>query len=81
MGVFEDILTRVEAIERQLLPKDCYIREVPDTWEEHVEFHRYMKMYERMSREQSIEYAKKYLGPRPARVVVHMIGEVEDSEE
>ena len=31
MGVFEEILTRVEAIERQLLPKDCYIREVPDT--------------------------------------------------
>ena len=50
MGVFEEILTRIEAIERQLLPKDCYIREVPDTWEEHVEFHRYMKMYERMSR-------------------------------
>ena len=40
-----------------------------------------MKMYEGMSREESIEYAKKYLGPRPARVVVHMIGEVEDSEE
>ena len=81
MGVFEDILTKVEAIERQLLQKDCYIREVPDTWEEYVEFHRYMKMYERMSREQSIEYTKKYLGPRPARVVVQMIGEVEDSEE
>lgn len=82
MCVLEDLAKRIEAIESKLLKENnCYVRDVPDTWEEHEEFHRYMKMYERMTREQSIEYAKKYLGPRPAKVVVHMVDVVVTDDE
>ena len=54
-----------------VLPPNAYIRDVPDTWEEHTAFHDYMKMYFGFTREESIEYAKKYLGPVPAKVIVY----------
>lgn len=50
-----------------------YVRDVPDTWEEHHSFHAYMKMYCGFTVQQSIDYAKKHLGPKPARVTVEQI--------
>lgn len=48
-----------------------YVRDVPDNWEEHVDFHAYMKMYCGFNKQQSIEYAKQHLGPAPAKVTVN----------
>jgi len=37
-----------------------YVRNVPDTWDDHTDFHDYMNMVCKFTKEQSIEYAKKY---------------------
>ena len=58
-----------------------YVRDVPDTWEEHHSFHAYMKMYCGHTKEQAIEYAKKHLGPFPAKVVVNRIEIVPDDDD
>lgn len=58
-----------------------YVRDVPDTWEEHTEFHQYMKMYEGLSVEESIAYGKKYLGPCPAKVTVNQIEIIPDDDD
>jgi hypothetical protein len=63
------------------LPQNAYIRDVPDTWEEHVSFHDYMKMYCGFTREESIAYAKKHLGPAPAKVVVYRTEITEERDE
>lgn len=64
-----------------VLPPNAYIRDVPDTWEEHTAFHDYMKMYCGFTREESIAYAKKHLGPAPAKVIVYRTEVIEDKEE
>jgi len=58
-----------------------YVRDVPDTWEQHSEFHAYMKMYEGLSVEESIAYAKQYLGPAPAKVTVNKVEIVPDDDD
>lgn len=63
------------------LPANAYIRDVPDTWEEHTSFHDYMRMYCGFSREEAIAYAKKHLGPAPAKVVVHRVDVIEDGDD
>ena len=62
---------------------DCgsYVRDVPDTWEDHASYHQYMKMYCGHTKEQAIEYAKKHLGPFPAKVVVNQIEIVPDDDD
>lgn len=58
-----------------------YVRDVPDTWEQHVEFHAYMKMYAGLNVEQSIAYAKQHLGPAPAKVTVNRLEIVPDDDD
>ena len=58
-----------------------YIHCGAETWEEYDSFHAYMKMYAKLSREESIAYAKRHLGPYPAKVVVNRIEIVPDSDD
>lgn len=65
----------------RVVEKGTYIRIVPDTWEAHTDFHDYMRMYCGFTKEQSIEYAKKHLGPAPARVPVTMTEIIPDDDD
>jgi len=58
-----------------------YVRQVPPTWEEHLSFHAYMKMYCGFNKEQSIAWAIEHLGPVPARVTVNQIEQIADEDD
>lgn len=58
-----------------------YVRDVPATWEAHLSFHAYMKMYCGFNKEQSIAWAMEHLGPVPARVTVHQIEQITDKDD
>lgn len=58
-----------------------YVRDIPDTWEEHTSFHQYMKMYCNFTVQQSIEWAKQHLGPHPAKVTVNRTEIIPDDDD
>lgn len=57
------------------------LRNVPPTWEEHSALHDYMKMYCGFTKEQTIEYAKKHLGPAPSHVTIYRCVSTEIEED